>query len=103
MKCELVRDRILTVEEPAELPAELAEHLDGCGPCRAWASLFVQVDQVLNQLPVPASEGVGKTIVLERVRAAKPAATVLASSKSNTNHKPLTFKPMPMPVISTPP
>lgn len=96
MKCELARNRILAVEEPADLPEELAEHLNGCESCRAWARLFAQVDQVLNQLPVPASAGVGKTVVLERIRAAKPAVVMSASTKSSANHKPLQAKPMPL-------
>ncbi len=97
MNCQLARNRILAVEEPAELPDELAEHLAGCESCRAWARLFAQLDQALHQIPVPASDGVGKTVVLERIRAAKPAMAAPAATKPSANHKPLpAAKPMPI-------
>jgi hypothetical protein len=96
MNCELARNRILAVDEPAELPEELTEHLDGCESCRAWSRLFAQIDLALVQLPVPASEGIGKAAVLERIRATKSMVSIPASTKSSANHKPLAAKPMPV-------
>jgi hypothetical protein len=95
MNCQVARNRILDVEDPALLGGELAEHVDACESCRAWRRLFVQMDKALVQLPVPASEGVGKAVVLERIRAAKPMVSI--STKSSANHKPITAaKPMPV-------
>jgi hypothetical protein len=88
MNCELARNRILTEGDAAEI----AEHLKGCDACRAWHRLFAQVDRALAHLPVPASEGAGKAVVLERIRAAMP----MASTKSSVNHKPTVPRPMPV-------
>lgn len=95
MNCQVARNRILDIDDPADLGGELAKHIDACESCRAWSHLFVQMDKGLAQLPVPASEGVGKAVVLERIRAAKP--TVSISTKSSANHKPIAAaKPMPV-------
>ena len=97
MNCQLARNRILAVEEPGELPEELAQHLEVCDACRAWARLFAQMDQALLQLPVPLVEGVGKTVVLERIRAGKPATAAPVLPQAELNHKPVNgVKPMPV-------
>lgn len=91
MNCDAVRNRLLAVEVPGDMPEEVAAHFEGCEACRAWSRLFMQMNEALRQLPVPASEGVGKTVVLERIRAAKPAVSLSA------NHKPVSHaKPMPV-------
>jgi hypothetical protein len=97
MNCELARNRILAVDEPADLPGELTQHLDGCESCRGWSRLFAQMDRALVQLPVPASEGIGKTAVLQRICSAQPTRPISASTKSSANHKPIAAaKPMPV-------
>lgn len=82
----------MAVEEPANLPVELGEHLDGCEACRAWMRSYGQMNEALNRLAVPASGGYGKIAVLERVRGV-PTINVSQS----TNHKPIdSVKPMPI-------
>lgn len=92
MNCQLARNRILAVEEPSELPDELAAHVDECVACKTWYRKFVAVDRALSQLPVHESEGTGLAAVLEKVRAkpiAKSQAAVVASAKPQAAPMPL--------------
>jgi len=74
MSCQPIRNRILAVEEIAQLPRELALHLDECAACRAWHRKVVAVEQALVQLPVPESDGLAKKAVLARIREQSGAA-----------------------------
>lgn len=92
MNCHHARNRIMAVEEPASLPEELAEHLEGCEPCRAWMRTYEQMNGALNRLAVPAAAGYGKIAVLERIR----GVPTIAATPSG-NHKPFdAVKPMPI-------
>jgi hypothetical protein len=101
MNCQQTRNRLLALEEPADVTGELAVHLDACVECRSWHRLFVGVDEALTRLPVPAADGLGKIAVLEKIRAtptpAKPAPAKKSRPAAETNHKPTpTAKPMPL-------
>jgi hypothetical protein len=105
MNCQQARNRILAVEEPAELPEELAGHLESCAACQAWHQNYLLVDRALPQLPVAVSDGLGKIAVLEQVRATpapaksnKPAAAKPSLPNSTANHKPAP----PAPVANKP-
>lgn len=115
MNCQLARNRILAVEEPAVLPRELAGHLEECSVCQAWYVKYVDVDRILGSLPVPPADGLTKIAVLERIRAV-PTSNAEPSSRqkskprtkgeraeplANSNHKqqtPASTSPRPMPL-----
>ena len=69
MNCHLARNRILAVEEPADLPDELSAHIRECAACKAWHGKFNAVDRALPQLPVHESDGLSLVAVLKKVRA----------------------------------
>jgi hypothetical protein len=103
MNCQQTRNRLLALEEPADVPGELAAHLDACAECRSWHRLFVGMDEALTRLPVPVADGTGKLAVLEKIRAtpapAKPAPAKKSRPAAQTNHKPApapAAKPMPL-------
>jgi hypothetical protein len=116
MNCQLARNRILAVEEPDDLPEELAAHIERCADCKAWHQNYVSVDRALASLPVAPSDGLAKIAVLEQVRAT-PApvspksvpATAPAAEKparrpvgSSANHKPIASTPKPLVLVEPP-
>jgi hypothetical protein len=57
MNCNLVQRRLLSIEDPAEAPADVRAHLASCQPCRDWQGQLVQLEQHVPLLPVPRSRG----------------------------------------------
>ena len=57
MNCNLVQRRLLSIEDPAEAPADVRAHLACCQPCRDWQGQLVQLEQHVPLLPVPRSRG----------------------------------------------
>src|SRR5262249_48675271 len=97
MNCQLARNRILAVEEPDDLPEELAGHIERCADCKAWHLNFVSVDRALASLPVAPSDGLAKIALLEQVR----ATPVPASPKPPPTPAPVAEKPARLPVSSS--
>jgi hypothetical protein len=98
MNCQPIRNRILAVEDLAQLPGELTAHLDECAACRSWRRKVVSVEQVLAQLPVPESDGLAKKAVLARIRdqsgAARDADFSPVAIAPATTPAPLEFTPI---------
>ena len=55
MKCELVQRRLLSIENPAQAPADLRAHLAVCGVCRDWQHQLLLIERHVSHLPVPPS------------------------------------------------
>jgi hypothetical protein len=81
MRCEVVRLRLLSAENPAKAPADLRAHLARCEFCRDWHEDLCALEQHVPYLPVPNSRGKAK--LLQRLLSEKsepqrnghPAAT----------------------------
>src|SRR5262249_54440709 len=56
VNCEMVHRRLLTLEEPERLPADLNDHLAVCAACRSWHEHLVAVEREVPFLPVPPPE-----------------------------------------------
>lgn len=55
MNCQIIQRRLLGVEDPEGLPAEVQAHLDGCAACRECQARLVQLEANVRRLPVPPS------------------------------------------------
>jgi hypothetical protein len=53
MNCEIVQRRLMSMEDPAEVPADLRAHLAACGSCRDWQGQLVQLERHIPFLVVP--------------------------------------------------
>lgn len=87
MTCQSARNRILAVEEPDQLPDELAAHVEDCAACKARYQKYLLVERALPALPVPVADGLGKIAVLEMIRA-MPAPAKAPESTSPPKRKP---------------
>ena len=110
MNCHSIRNRILAIEEPADLPDELAAHIDDCAACRSWQRRFLLVDRALLAIPVPETDGTVKMAAMERIRSMPVVKKVAAVEKKvrdkpiatngqpvkSTSAKPQAAKPMPL-------
>jgi hypothetical protein len=80
MNCQTLRSRILALPDPAQVPADLAGHLEGCGGCAAWHQLLVRVEAAVATAPVPATDGTARARLVAQFRTAgksKPKAPAL--------------------------
>jgi len=62
MRCEVVRLRLLSVEDPARAPADVRNHLSVCEYCRDWHEDLCTFEQNVPFLPVPGSRGKAKLL-----------------------------------------
>src|SRR5579862_5103403 len=84
MKCQLVRNRILAIAKPVELPDELSAHLDGCSACSTWFRCALLVDNALRSIPVAESDGRAKAAVLAKIRKASKSPMVSEKNEAAT-------------------
>jgi hypothetical protein len=73
MKCKLVQRRLLGLENPARVPAELRGHLARCERCRDCQSQLLMLESQIPFVPVPGSRG--KTRLLRQLMPAPAAQT----------------------------
>jgi hypothetical protein len=45
----------MSIEDPAQVPADLRAHLASCGSCRDWQGHLVQLERHIPFLPIPVS------------------------------------------------
>ena len=62
MRCELVQRRLLGVQVPAQVPADIRAHLARCATCRDWQSNLLLLEENIPLIPVPASRGKGRLL-----------------------------------------
>ena len=55
MNCDIVQRRLMSVEDPAEVAADLRAHLASCVSCRDWQGQLVQLERHIPYLFVPVS------------------------------------------------
>ena len=55
MNCDIAQRRLMSIEDPAQVPADLRAHLASCGSCRDWQGHLVQLERHIPFLPVPVS------------------------------------------------
>jgi hypothetical protein len=104
MKCSEIHTWLLGCERPDRLPADLADHVAGCGTCRAWQRRLLRLERNVRRMPVPVSGAKAKFVrdfvggmplgeELESIRewnAEEDAREVLAS-KGDENTAPATL------------
>jgi hypothetical protein len=71
MTCDVVRNRLLALPDPAGVPADLRAHLAMCDLCRRYADRANQLTAELAALPAPDSSH-AKAAFLDAVTAAGP-------------------------------
>ena len=62
MRCEVARLRLLSVENPARVPADVRAHLVDCEFCRDWHDDLCTFERHIPFLPVPNSRGKAKLL-----------------------------------------
>ena len=71
MTCDVARNRLLALPDPAQPSADLVPHLDECAPCRRVQAEAIRLDRLLTRLPVPSSAD-AKAAFLAELDAAGP-------------------------------
>lgn len=54
MNCETVHQRVLGLERPDRLPAEVSAHLARCSACTAWHRRLLRLEREIPTIPAPA-------------------------------------------------
>src|SRR5262245_49771026 len=70
MTCDIVRNRLLSLPDPAVVPAPLADHLESCPTCHAWHLLFTRVDGAIAATAPPPYAGAARRKLVEQFRGA---------------------------------
>ena len=71
MTCDVARNRLLALPDPAVPSADLLPHLGGCPACRRAQAEAVRLDRLLKRLPVPDARA-AKAAVLAQVERGGP-------------------------------
>jgi len=72
MNCQSVRNRILSLPDPREVPDALRAHLDGCADCQRWWHQAARLERLLSQLPAPPAPDGKKEALIDELTAAGP-------------------------------
>jgi hypothetical protein len=83
MKCDVVQRRLLSIENPAQVPADVRAHLAICGICRDWHYQLVVIERNVSLLPVPRSRAKARLLhrfLLEPANAGNGPELAAASS-----------------------
>lgn len=70
MTCDIIRNRLLALEDPAKPAEGIAVHLTTCSACRSWYRILVHVETIAGHLDVPEPI-YGPSTVMDRLRAEK--------------------------------
>ena len=89
MNCDVARNRLMALPDPAAVPGPLAAHLDGCSACQTWHHLLVRVEGAIVATAPPPSASQVKRKLVEQFR---PVA--VASARSKVNLKKPALKPV---------
>lgn len=104
MNCQIIQRRLLGVEDPECLPAEVQAHLDGCAACREWQARLVQLEANVRRLPVPASRARAAFVrQLFETEAAPSDSTPVPAVNPSLPHEPRprrVIRRIPAPVAS---
>lgn len=86
MNCELARNRLLAIPDPAAVPGPVAAHLTGCPACQTWHRVLVRVEEGIVETAPPAGSNRVKRQLIAQFR--QPAAGAVRSSpRSSANLK----------------
>ncbi len=73
MTCDAVRNRILALADPRDVPDALRGHVAGCAACERWWHGVARLEGLLERLPAPPAAA-AKAALLGDLAAARPAA-----------------------------
>ena len=79
MTCETIQNRILALPDPRQPTEALHDHLTSCPACQAWWKQAVRLEQLLQQLPVPAAPADRKAEMIDELTAAGPVIKSIPS------------------------
>jgi hypothetical protein len=83
MSCDVIRNRLLALPDPAGVPADLRAHLDGCDPCRRYLDRYLLLNAELAALPAPPG-GDAKAAFLDSLTAAGPVIKSIPTLPART-------------------
>ena len=72
MNCQSVRNRILSLPDPREVPDALRTHLNGCPECQRWWHQAARLERLLSQLPAPPAPVGKKEALIDELTATGP-------------------------------
>jgi hypothetical protein len=101
MRCETVQRKLLGLEDPAGVPAELRAHLTRCATCREWRVHLLQLERSVVYLPVPRSEAKGE-FLCQLLRDADTEAAVLTPPETDEGPEEVPIRlpgPAPLPRV----
>lgn len=90
MNCEVARNRLLAVPDPAAVPSPVSAHVTACSACQAWHQMLLRIEEgVVATAPVAASDRVKRQLIAqfrqpapEGVRPSPRNSAKLKTSKS---------------------
>jgi hypothetical protein len=89
MNCQTIQNRILALPDPRQVPGPLHEHLSGCAACLEWWKQAVRLEQLLEQLPVPAAPNDRKAAMIDDLTAAGPVIKSVPTLHRPSGRSPL--------------
>jgi hypothetical protein len=72
MNCQNVRNRILSLPDPRQVPDALRAHLDSCPECVRWWRHAARLERLLSELPAPPAPAGKKEALIDELTAAGP-------------------------------
>ncbi len=86
MNCQAVRNEILSLPDPRQLPRVLQSHVAACAGCRVWAEQAARLESVLERLPVSATSEHKKAAFLAQLAQSTTPAKPAALPPQHTEH-----------------
>jgi hypothetical protein len=96
MNCSAAHNRLLSLPDPAAVPAPLAGHLAECAACRAWHGLLVRIDGAVAAIPVPPAARTGRQVLLDQFRGPAPLTRPAAAPSRAAGGVVLVAAPSPV-------
>jgi hypothetical protein len=81
MNCQSVRNRVLSLPDPREVPDALRAHLDGCPDCLRWWHQAARLERLLAQLPAPPAPAGKKEALIDELTAAGPVIRTAVATR----------------------
>lgn len=72
MNCQTVRNRILSLPDPRQVPDALRGHVDSCPECARWWQHAARLERLLAELPAPPAPEGKKEALIDELTAAGP-------------------------------
>jgi hypothetical protein len=94
MNCQIVQRRLLSNENPDDVPPDVGAHLAMCEECRQWQSQLVRIEHHVPLLPVPVSRAKGR-VMLHFLKSNEQGGT----DSTQATRAGIPFPPIPLPTL----